>query len=92
MGLKVRCVGSFLEDGTAIRFPKQEAERLKPLARAGDKFAARGNTLASAFGTVLEAQEIGSSLKTLRPVEPMHPKHEKPGKPHRKHDHPADKH
>jgi hypothetical protein len=88
-GPKGEVRGVLLEDGAAIRFPKHEAERFKPLTKVGAKFAARGNALTSEFGTVLDAREIGSSVKTLQPVKP---KQQRTGKPHHKRDHPADIH
>jgi hypothetical protein len=65
-----------LETGEAIRFVKHEASRLASLNKAGAKFAARGDTLTTKFGTVVDADWIGSSEKTLCKIGPKGPRHE----------------
>jgi hypothetical protein len=84
-GPKGEVRGVLLEDGTAIRFPKHEAARLKSLTKEGSKFAARGHARTSDFGTLMEAREIGTSAKTRKPIGPKPPKPEKPGKHHHAH-------
>ena len=85
-GPKGEVRGVLLEDGTAIRFPKHAAENLKPLTKAGAKCAAHGHLTTSGYGSVLDAREIGSSSKTMKPFG------SKPGRPHSKHKHPAELH
>ena len=81
-GPKGEIRGVLLEDGTAIRFPKHEGERLKAQTNAGAKFAARGHAVTTRFGAVLNAHEIGSSEKTLRALKQKGPKHHDQGKSH----------
>jgi hypothetical protein len=85
-GPKGEIRGVLLKDGTIIRFPKHESERLKSVTKAGAKFAARGKIIANNFGRVLKAHEAGSSEKSLKAFAPKAPKHDKP---HPKKPHPA---
>jgi hypothetical protein len=91
----VRCVlhgpkgearGALLEDGRIIRVPAREAEHIAHLLSPGQTLAVRGEGLAVALGTVIEAREIGVSTDDLHRFKPEKPKHEK----HR--DHEAESH
>ena len=67
--------GALLEDGTVIRLPPPEAERLQASLQAGQTIAARGNVLASPLGKVIDVFAFGPSpdqLATLsaRPPRP----------------------
>ena len=72
--------GVLLEDGRLIRIPAHEAGRIAPLLSPGKTLAVRGEGLAAALGTVIEAREIGASkddLQPLGPKKPEAPKHRK---------------
>jgi hypothetical protein len=81
-GPKGEARGALLEDGRIIRVPAHEADRIAHLVSPGQTLAVRGEGLASALGTVIEAREIGASTDDLHPFKPKKPKHEK----HRDHD------
>jgi hypothetical protein len=81
-GPKGEARGALLEDGRIIRVPAHEAERIAHLLSPGQTLAIRGEGLALALGTVIEAREIGPSMDDLHPLKPKKPKHEK----HRDHD------
>jgi hypothetical protein len=85
-GPKGEARGALLEDGTIIRVPAHEAERIAPLLLPGRTLAARGDGLTSKLGTVIEAREAGPSVGELRPLKPKKPKHEERG------NRPADSH
>jgi hypothetical protein len=78
--------GALLEDGTIIRIPPHEAERIAHFLSPGRRLAARGAGLMSELGTVIEAREVGPSADELQPLKPKKSKHEKPS------DQPADAH
>jgi hypothetical protein len=81
-GPKGEARGALLEDGRIIRIPTHEGERIAQLLSPGQTIAVRGEGLALALGTVVEAREIGASMDDLHPIKPKKPKHEK----HRDHD------
>jgi hypothetical protein len=83
-GPKGETRGALLEDGRIIRFAPHEAPGLKTLLKCGAALAVRGEGLATALGTVIEAREIGPSAAELRPVKAKTPK---PDKPHDKEKH-----
>jgi hypothetical protein len=72
-GPKGEARGALLEDGTIIRIPPHEAERIV----VGARLAVRGDGLTNSIGTVIEAHEIGASEETLRRVEGNKLKHDK---------------
>ncbi len=82
-GPKGEVRGVLLTNGETVRFPKHEAKRLASLTAKGAKFAARGEVIITPFATVIKAEEIGASSKSLRKVAHKAPKHEK----HREHAH-----
>jgi hypothetical protein len=69
-GPKGEVRGVLLEDGTAIRFPKHVAERLGTLTKAGARFAVHGHAVTSKYGSVIAAEEIGATMKSLRKLGP----------------------
>ena len=60
--------GAVLEDGTILRLPPPETERLADLLRPGQAIAARGDGLTSPLGTVIEADQVGPSPDRLTEV------------------------
>ena len=78
-GPKGKARGALLEDGTIIRIPAHEAERIAHLLSPGGRLAVRGEGLTSELGTVIEAREVGPSADELQPLKPKMPKHEEPG-------------
>ena len=77
-GPKGEARGASLEDGTIIRFPPHEVERIAHLLSPGRRLAVRGEGLTSEFGTVIEAREAGPSADKLQPLKPKKLKHEEP--------------
>ena len=77
-GPKGEARGALLEDGRIVRFAPDEAPRLKALLTPGARLSARGEGLATALGTVVEAWEIGPSAAALQPVKAKAPKPDKP--------------
>jgi hypothetical protein len=85
-GPKGEARGALLEDGRMIRIPPHEAERIANSFSAGKTIAVRGEGLATALGTVIEAREVGATNDDLQPLKPNKPKPEK----HRDHEAKAD--
>jgi hypothetical protein len=71
-GPKGETRGILLESGETIRFPKNEAERIKSFLKPGMSLAARGVSTVTKYGNVLEAHEIGAPGKKLRKIHPKH--------------------
>ncbi len=65
--------GALLDDGTELRLPPPEAERLADLLAPGKTLAARGPGLSSPLGTVIEVRRIGPSADQLADVAPPPP-------------------
>lgn len=57
--------GAVLENGTMLRLPPPEAERMQALLQQGQTVAARGVSLVTPLGTVVEVRAIGSSAEQL---------------------------
>jgi len=74
-GPKGEVRGALLEDGRIIRVPAHEVEGIAELLTLGARLAVRGEGLATEFGTVIEAREVGTSDDSLRPFKPKKPKH-----------------
>ena len=53
--------GALLENGTMLRLPPPEAERMQSLLQPGQSVAVRGASLVTPLGTVIEVSAIGSS-------------------------------
>jgi len=57
--------GALLENGTVLRLPPPEAERMQAILQAGQSVAVRGISLVTPLGTVVEVRAIGSSPEQL---------------------------
>jgi hypothetical protein len=57
--------GALLENGTVLRLPPPEAERMQSLLQPGQAVAVRGVSLVISLGTVVEVRAIGSSPEQL---------------------------
>jgi hypothetical protein len=57
--------GAALENGTMLRLPPPEAERMQSLLQPGQTVAARGVSLVTPLGTVVDVRAIGSSVEQL---------------------------
>jgi hypothetical protein len=69
--------GVLVEDGTMLHLPPPEAERLQDWLRPGQAVSARGETLDTALGKVIDVQAIGASpeqMTELRSPRPPSPK------------------
>jgi hypothetical protein len=61
--------GAMLEDGTILRLPPPEAERLATLLMPGQTIVVQGDGLTTAMGRVVEVQAIGPSQAQLNFVQ-----------------------
>jgi hypothetical protein len=61
--------GAMLEDGTILRLPPPEAERLATLLMPGQTIVVQGDGLTTAMGRVVEVQTIGPSQAQLNFVQ-----------------------
>jgi hypothetical protein len=61
--------GAMLEDGTVLRLPPPEAERLAVLLMPGQMIVVEGDGLTTAMGRVVEVQAIGPSQAQLNFVQ-----------------------
>ena len=79
--------GALLDDGTVLRMPPPEAERLEAWLRPGQTVTVRGALLDTALGRVIDAQAIGNSPEQMTeltgPRPPRGPKGEPKGGPGR---------
>lgn len=69
--------GALLDDGTTLRLPPPEAERLQDQLRQGQTVSARGDILDTALGKVVDVRAIGASaeqMTELRGPRPPGPK------------------
>ena len=57
--------GAVLDNGTILRLPPPDAERLQGLMQRGQPVTVRGTTLKTALGTVIDASAIGASPDQL---------------------------
>ena len=60
--------GALLDNGTAVRLPPPEADRLQTLLQPGQNMTVRGGVLTTALGTVVDASAIGSSPHQLTEI------------------------
>jgi hypothetical protein len=65
--------GAALENGTMLRLPPPEAERMQSLLQQGQTVAARGVSLVTPFGTVVDVRAIGRSAEQLTELAPSPP-------------------
>jgi hypothetical protein len=61
--------GAMLEDGTILRLPPPEAQRLAALLMPGQTIVVEGDGLTTAMGRVVEVQAIGPSQAQLNVVQ-----------------------
>jgi hypothetical protein len=61
--------GAMLEDGTILRLPPPEAERLRALLTPGQAIVVEGDGLTAPMGRVIEVQAIGPSQTQLNFVQ-----------------------
>ena len=69
--------GALLDDGTTLRLPPSEAERMQDWLRQGQAISARGDVLDTALGKVVDVRAIGASpeqMTELRGPRPPGPK------------------
>ncbi|MCK1541855.1 hypothetical protein IVB12_07640 [Bradyrhizobium sp. 179] len=57
--------GALLEDGTVLRLPPPEAERLESWLRPGQAVSVRGEALDSALGRVIDVRALGTSPEQM---------------------------
>src|SRR5882724_8530193 len=57
--------GALLDDGTVLRLPPPEAERLEGWLRSGQMVYVRGDVLNTALGKVIDVRAIGSSPEQM---------------------------
>jgi hypothetical protein len=57
--------GALLDNGTSLRLPPPEAERMQALLAPGASVTVRGTRLATPFGTVIDVSAIGSTPDQL---------------------------
>ena len=69
-GPKGELRGALLEDNTAIRVGKKEAEEFAELLRPGAALAVRGEAVITTHCSAIDAKAMGPTLDTLRPVAP----------------------
>jgi hypothetical protein len=65
--------GAVLENGIMLRLPPPEAEKMQSLLQQGQTVAARGASLVTPFGTVVDVRAIGSSAEQLTELAPPPP-------------------
>jgi hypothetical protein len=80
-GPRGEITGALLEDGTFLRLPPPEAERLARLLAPGQTVAAQGPGLRNALGTVIDVRQIGPSQDQLTEVAPPPPRGPKGHRP-----------
>jgi hypothetical protein len=61
--------GAMLDDGTILRLPPPEAERLAALLMPGQTIVVQGDGLTTGMGRVVEVQAIGPSDAQLNFVQ-----------------------
>ncbi len=61
--------GALLDDGTVLRLPPPEAERMQALLQPGQTISARGTSLVTPLGTVVDVSAIGSSAEQLNQLD-----------------------
>ena len=57
--------GALLDDGTTLRLPPPEAERMQDWLRQGQTVSARGDVLDTALGKVVDVRAIGASPEQM---------------------------
>jgi hypothetical protein len=72
--------GALLADGTALRLPPHEAERLSQLLAVGRPLSASGRLMQTPLGRVLEVQSLGQSADAITAIDSPPAKGAKCGK------------
>lgn len=74
--------GVLLEDGTQVRLPPPEAQRLAAQLQVGQPLFVRGDEMVSPLGRLMEAHEIGPSPAQATPIQapPPHGPHGQGGR------------
>ncbi|NPU13029.1 hypothetical protein HL667_01915 [Bradyrhizobium sp. 83012] len=75
--------GAVLEDGTSLRLPPPEAERLADTLRPGQTISVRGDLLETALGKLVDVRAIGTSPDQLTEIEGPRPPRGPKGGPDR---------
>ncbi|MGJ5181535.1 OB-fold nucleic acid binding domain-containing protein [Bradyrhizobium oligotrophicum] len=75
--------GAVLDDGTQLRLPPPEAERLADWLRPGQTISVRGNLRETALGKLVEVDAIGASPNQLTAVDGPRPPRGPDGGPDR---------
>jgi hypothetical protein len=57
--------GALLEDGTVLRLPPPEAERLESWLRSGQTVSVRGDVFDTALGRVIDVRALGTSPEQM---------------------------
>jgi len=57
--------GALLEDGTVLRLPPPEAERLESWLRSGQMVSVRGDVFDTALGRVIDVRALGTSPEQM---------------------------
>jgi hypothetical protein len=73
--------GAALDDGTILRLPPPEAERLASLLVPGQIVAARGDGLSTPMGRVVDVRTLGQTGAALDGAQPPLPGSIQPGQP-----------
>ena len=60
--------GALLDDGTVLRLPPPEAERLEGWLRPGQMVSVRGDVLDTALGKAIDVRAIGSSPEQMTAI------------------------
>ncbi len=66
--------GALLDNGTTVRLPPPEADRMQALLQPGQTIAVRGSVLSTALGTVIDVSAIGSSANQLNELTDARPR------------------
>ena len=65
--------GALLDNGTTVRLPPPEADRMQALLQPGQTITVRGSVLNTALGTVIDVSAIGSSPNQLNELVDVRP-------------------
>ncbi len=80
-GLRGDLNGALLEDGTIIRLPPPEAQRLAAVLAPGATVTVEGDGFSGALGRVIEARSIGPDATHLAEIAAPPPPPPRPGRP-----------
>jgi hypothetical protein len=75
--------GALLDDGTVLRLPPPEAERLEGWLRPGQTVSVRGDVLDTALGKAIDVRAIGSSPEQMTELAGPRPRRGPKGGPDR---------